>query len=75
MALCIGLQSNSQIALLDLSGNKITSNGFECLIDCLEYGLPLTHLILQDNDIEEFSVHEYIKKYILYFDSQIAQKI
>ncbi len=61
LALCIGLQSNSKISLLDLSGNHITSNGFECLIDCLEYGLPLNYLILQENEIEEFSVAEFIK--------------
>lgn len=48
--------------MLDLSGNAITSNGFECLVDCLEYGLPLVQLLVSGNQIEEYSVAESIKQ-------------
>ena len=58
LSLCIGLQSNSKIAFLDLSGNKITSNGFESLIECLDYNLPLMSLDIHNNDIEDFPIVE-----------------
>jgi len=65
LAICIGLQSNLKITHLDLSKNLITSNGFECLMDCLEYGLPLKELRISHNQIEEFSIGNSLKEYFL----------
>lgn len=56
LALCIGLQGNKSVESVDLSYNQLSSNSLECLIECIDAGLPLSRIYLSHNNIEEFSI-------------------
>ncbi len=67
LAVCIGLQNNTTVTLLDLSSNKLTSNSVECVLECVDSGLPLASLVLAHNAIEEFPAEPSSKAWYPHF--------